>query len=54
MPIVIQLTVRLPPRLAEWLKDRARDEDRTVNAVLTRIVRDAAASTPTQKRKEFA
>ena len=35
------ISVRLEPELTQWVKERAKDEDRSLNAELNRIIRKA-------------
>jgi hypothetical protein len=37
--------LRLEPELSQWVKERAKDGDRSINAELIRIVRQAKEAT---------
>lgn len=44
MDKIVRTQVRLPADLADWIKDRARDEERSMNAQIVQYLKEARRS----------
>lgn len=41
--------LRLDPELSQWVKERAKDSDRSINAEINRLIRQAKEAEQKQK-----